>query len=130
VLSNQDFADFIGDSKRIEVLTPRTNPEAMEILARCSVLALPSRSESFGRVLLEAMAAGKPLVVSKAGGMPYLVRHDVNGLLCEREDVASLAEQLRKALASEELQARLGNKGRELALTRYDENTYGRNTWR
>jgi glycosyltransferase involved in cell wall biosynthesis len=122
----QDFKDLIGDSRQIEVLKARTHTEAMEVMANCGIFVLASRTESLGRVLLEAMAAGKPVIAPKVGGIPHYVQDGVTGLLFEREDVADLARQLRRLLASPDLQAQLGRKGMEVARTRYTEVELGR----
>jgi len=123
----QDFKDLIGDSRQIEVLTARGHRETMECLAKCSVFALASRTDAQPRVLFEAMAAGKPLVASRVGGVPYYVQDGVNGLLFEPENVEDLARQLRTLLSSPELQARLGRNGMELARTKYTESRLGEN---
>jgi glycosyltransferase involved in cell wall biosynthesis len=72
------------------------------------------------------MAAGKPVVASRVGGIRHYVKDGVNGLLFERENVPALASQLRRLLSSPELRTRLGKKGQELARTQYDEITFGR----
>jgi glycosyltransferase involved in cell wall biosynthesis len=122
----EDFKEYIGDSRQIEILKARSHPEAMEILANCSICAIASRTDAKPRVMFEAMAAGKPLVAPRVGGIPYYVQDGVNGLLFEREDLAGLAGQLRKLLSSPELCARLGKKGQELVREQYDEAEFGR----
>lgn len=122
----QDFKEYIGDSRQIEVLKARSHPETMEILARCSVFALASRTDAKPRVLFEAMAAGKPVVASRVGGIPYYVQDEVNGLLFDSEDTDGLARQLRRLLGSPELRLRLGQQGQELVRTQYNEAASGR----
>ena len=51
------------------------------MIANCSVVALASRTDAAPRVLFEAMAAGKPMVASRVGGIPYYVQDGVNELL-------------------------------------------------
>lgn len=122
----QDFKDLIGDSRQIEVLSARNHVETMKIMANCSIFALASRTEALGTVLLEAGAAGKPVIAPRVGGVPYYIQDGVNGLLFERENVVDLARQLRTLLSSPELQAKLGKNGLEIARTRYNETAYGR----
>ncbi len=81
--------------------------------ADCDVFCAPSRYESFGLVLTEAMAFGKPVVGSRAGGMREVVEDGVTGLLAEPGDAASLAEQLRSLVVEPDLRARLGAAARE-----------------
>ncbi len=57
-----------------------------ELLAGARALIIPSRSEGLPRVVIEAFAAGVPVVASRVGGLPELVEHDVNGLLVDLDD--------------------------------------------
>ena len=67
-------------------------------LAHADVFVLPSQYEELGSVLVEAMASGLPVVASRVGGIPALVRDGVTGRLVERGDVAGLAVALTAAL--------------------------------
>ena len=57
-----------------------------DLLAGARALLIPSRSEGLPRVVIEAFAAGVPVVASRVGGLPELVEHDVNGLLVDLDD--------------------------------------------
>ena len=70
-------------------------------------------SESFGIVLLEAMAAGKPVVASEIEGYKGIVEHEEQGLLFPRKDSEALASALARLIDNPELARRLGAKGRE-----------------
>jgi len=65
-----------------------------DVTAAIDIAVLPSAFEGMGRVLLEAMAAGKPVVASNVGGIPDLVEHGRNGLLVPPNEVAPLADAL------------------------------------
>ena len=77
------------------------------VTAAVDVSVLPSLFEGMGRVVLEAMAAGKPVVASKTGGIPDLVRHGENGLLVQPGNVESLEAALVEILSKADLRARL-----------------------
>lgn len=84
-----------------------------DFFAGIDAFALPSRSDSFGLVLLEAWANGKPNLVYRAGGPAELVRDGIDGLQARCGDVAGLAEQLRRLVTDGALRGRLGEVGRE-----------------
>ncbi len=81
--------------------------------AGIDVFALPSRSDSFGLVLLEAWANGVPNVGYRAGGIAGVIRHGEDGLLVKCGDVPGLADALARLSADGELRRRLGEAGRE-----------------
>ena len=64
-----------------------------DFFAGLDVFALPSRSDSFGLVLLEAWANGLPNVAYRAGGPADIIRHDIDGLLARCGDVDDLTER-------------------------------------
>lgn len=84
--------------------------------ASCSVFCAPSTGrESFGIVLLEAMASGKPVVATNIPGYTAVVRHRVEGLLVERKNPEALAMSLVHVLADRQLARRLAQAGRRRA---------------
>ena len=88
--------------------------------AASEVFAGPARGgESFGIVLVEAMAAGLPIVASDIPGYREVVRNGVDGLLVRPSDPVALAAALKEVLDDPELARRLGDAGRERAH-RYD----------
>jgi glycosyltransferase involved in cell wall biosynthesis len=77
-------------------------------LAAADVVAMPSRRESFGRVTLEAMAVGRPLVASQVGGLLEAIAHGETGLLVPPDDPVALATSLRTVLIDSPLAAGMG----------------------
>jgi N-acetyl-alpha-D-glucosaminyl L-malate synthase BshA len=73
--------------------------EVASILKAADVLLLPSETESFGLVALEAMASGVPVVASDVGGLPEVVRHGITGFLAPVGDVEAMAGYCLKLLA-------------------------------
>lgn len=68
--------------------------------------------ESFGIVLLEAMAAGKPIVASRIQGFSYIVKHGEQGLLVPPKDPGALADSLGTLIQNPDLRAKMGSRGR------------------
>jgi glycosyltransferase involved in cell wall biosynthesis len=85
--------------------------EAVGLINRCFALLLPSRTEGMGRVLLEAMAAAKPIVGAHVDGIPRVIRHEQNGLLFESGNAQDLAVQLRRLMADTAFARSLGENG-------------------
>jgi glycosyltransferase involved in cell wall biosynthesis len=86
-----------------------------EVLALADVFVLPSESEGFGRVLVEAMAMGRPVVATNVGGIPDIVLDGETGLLVEPADPAALASAVGALLDEPARAARLGAAGRARA---------------
>ncbi len=83
------------------------------LLEAATVLALPSYDEALPMSVLEAMAAGVPVVVAPVGGVPEVVADGVSGLFAAPGDVTTLHRQLRKLLLDRKLAARMGAAARE-----------------
>jgi glycosyltransferase involved in cell wall biosynthesis len=78
-----------------------------------TALVLPSRSEGMGRVVVEALCRGRPVVASRVGGIPDLVRDGVDGILVEPGDTEALADALVRILSDHELAEQLAAKARK-----------------
>ncbi len=88
----------------------------------CDVFVLPSseRSEAFGVVQIEAMAAGKPVVCTELGtGTSYVNVHGETGLVVPPRDPAALAGAIRTLLGDPDLRRRMGERGRQRALQEF-----------
>jgi glycosyltransferase involved in cell wall biosynthesis len=101
----------IGDRVLIRGWCPPSVRE--HILARAAIFALPSHFEGTPMSLLEAMAAGCAVVATRVGGIPDVVRHDVDGLLVAESDTPALAASLVALLSDPSLARRLGSAARE-----------------
>lgn len=109
---------------RIEFLKPVYYDEIIQYFRDCLLFVLPSRSEAMGRVLLEAMASGKAVVASRAGGIPEVVENGSTGLLFENENVADLEEKLRMLLSNRSMRQAMGDAGRKRVETFFSEEKY------
>lgn len=81
--------------------------EVARALDAATVLVLPSRSEGMGRVVVEALCRGRPVLATSAGGIPDLVRDGENGLLVPPQDPRALADALVRVLGEPPLAERL-----------------------
>lgn len=78
----------------------------------CSVFVLPSEFEAFGIVLIEAMAAQKPCIATRVGGVPYVVKDGETGILVDYADSQQLANAICTLLSDEEKRTSFGKAGR------------------
>jgi glycosyltransferase involved in cell wall biosynthesis len=88
-------------------------------LAAADLFVLPSRSEAFPNAVLEAMAAGMPIVASAVGGIRELIDNDQTGLLVPAGDPAALADRIVRLMTMTGLAQRLGEAARSTAEARY-----------
>lgn len=84
-----------------------------DLIAACDVATLCSYSETTPLAIMEYMALGKPVVATRAGGIPDLIEDRVHGLLVEPEDPAALAQAIASLLRDPELALDMGRHGRE-----------------
>jgi len=100
-------------------MAPRLpRPELRGMLDCAWCLCLPSRSEGLGRIVLEAMAAGRAVVATRAGGPDELVTDGENGRLVRVDDAHELAGALVDVIGNRALAEEMGAAGRRLAETR------------
>lgn len=91
----------------------------MDEYAECALLALPSRQETAPVVILEAMAAGKPVVATDVGGMRDLIAEGETGFLVPPADAGRMAERIAQLLRDEPLRRRMGRQARAAAAARF-----------
>ena len=93
------------------------------VLAAADAFVLASRNEGMGRAVIEAMAAGLPVIASAVGGIPAVVGDRRNGILVPPEDPHALAKAVAEMAASPDLREELGRNGAESVYPEYDEDT-------
>ena len=91
-----------------------------DFMAAFDLTVVPSVEEPLGLVALESMAAGTPVVASRTGGLPEIVRPGENGLLVPPKDPIALADAIIKMAASESERQRLGDNGRRMVQAEFD----------
>jgi glycosyltransferase involved in cell wall biosynthesis len=98
-----------------------SDPMRQGAYAAADVVCQVSRwEEGFGFVIAEAMATGKPLIGTRVGAIPELVRDGVSGYLVERRDPQALAARILELLGDADLRRRMGEAGREFALRNFN----------
>jgi glycosyltransferase involved in cell wall biosynthesis len=111
--SLEKLASELGVRSRVE-FTGRLEPAAIaEKMAAARVLMFGSRMDTAPNVVLEAHAAGLPVVATRAGGIPELVEHGRDGYLVPKDDPAAMAEATEQLLDWPEQCQRFGQAGRE-----------------
>ena len=86
---------------------------------QCHIVCLPSYREGLPKVLIEAAAAGRPIVTTDAPGCREIVRHGENGLLVPVADASSLAQALRQLIEDQRLRIKFGARGREIVAAEF-----------
>ncbi len=89
-------------------------PDVDEIMGCFDIFVLPSLNEGMGRVLVEAMSAGLPIVASRVGGIPDLVKHGENGLLVPPADTGALEKAISALLQDGARRKRMGKAGKKM----------------
>ncbi|MCF8078451.1 MAG: glycosyltransferase family 4 protein [Desulfobacterales bacterium] len=106
-------AEALGAEKKV-ILTG-WRPDIPALMHMFDMFVLPSRNEGMGRVLVEAMAAGKPVIGSRTGGITDLIKHGENGYLFEPGNAAELAKFIIEIAQKPFLRKQMGEKGRVIA---------------
>ncbi|MBE9198671.1 MULTISPECIES: glycosyltransferase family 4 protein [unclassified Nodularia (in: cyanobacteria)] len=92
-----------------------------QLMAACDLVAHTSTApEPFGRVIVEAMLCGTPVVAAKAGGAMELVEHGVNGYLVTPGEITELAQVINTCVAETEITATIANHAKAIAGQRFD----------
>ena len=117
----QALARELGIAASVHFLGYRADCPAL--IGRADLVALSSIAEPFGYVLIEAMAAARPVVATRAGGAPEVVEDGRTGLLVPSADPAALAAGMLRVLADPGLAAAWGEAGRRRAEQLFDVRT-------
>jgi glycosyltransferase involved in cell wall biosynthesis len=113
----RQLARDLGVANDVHFLGNQDSTE--ELLAMSDVLLLPSETESFGLVALEAMSCAVPVVASRRGGLPEVVQDGETGLLFEPDEVQPMASAIVELLSDPQRAHAMGGAGRQLARDRF-----------
>ncbi len=115
----RDRVTALGLSDSVDIVDWVGNDRMRDEIAAARAVVLFSRQETSPTILAQAMAAGKPVVASRVGGVQEMVDDGETGFLVDSEDEAALADRMVKLLADQELCLRMGQRGHEVALERF-----------
>jgi D-inositol-3-phosphate glycosyltransferase len=110
-----DLATALGVSERVMLFPPQPQARLADFYSASELVLVPSRSESFGLVALEAEACGTPVVAAATGGLRYVVRDGVTGFTVTGHDPADFADRVLRILGDADLAKRFGEAGQQQA---------------
>jgi glycosyltransferase involved in cell wall biosynthesis len=108
-----------GMESNVAFLGLLDTPAMLREYAACSLVVLPSRQEVLPMTVIEAMAAGIPVVATRAGGLGDLIEDGVTGSLVEVGDDAGMTAAIVQLLGDEDMRRRMGEEGKRLAAGRF-----------
>lgn len=120
----QTKIDELGLSGKCELLGNVGRDRKNQLLIESNVFILPSYYECLPISILEAMAAGLPIIATPVGGIPEVVKEGENGFLVLPGDINTLAERIERIVIDRKLRKVMGNKSREIAEQILDVNEY------
>ena len=115
----QEQARRLALGDRVVFMGRRGRAEVAQLLRRCRVFVLPSRSEPFGIAVVEALLCRRPVVASAVGGIAEIIEDQRSGLLVRAEDDRALAHALLRLLEDEALGRVLAENGYRSARERF-----------
>ncbi len=115
-LKIKDSVKFLGSQRDVD-----------QIMRSSRVLVLPSRSEGFGLVLLEAMKNKLPIIATNVGGIPEIVTNGQEGILVPKEDPKALADSINRVLENSELRSQFIQNAYKKVQENYSIEKYARN---
>lgn len=126
IIGRGEEAEFIDETiskqgleNRVKRIAWMPSDELARILARASLVVLPSHEESFGNAMAETMAVGAPLISTTAGSIPEIVTNEETGILVPPGDLEALEEAISYLQGNPDKARAMGDMGREAARQRF-----------
>ena len=107
----EELADSLKIRKRVEFLGEQGRAQVAKLLHCCEIFVLPSRSEPFGIVIIEALACKKPVIATKVEGPVDIIENQKTGILVEPDNPGALANAMVALLRDQDLQRVMGKNG-------------------
>ena len=115
----QALAEHLGVADSVDFVGQVPHARVPQELSKLDIYVALSRIESFGVAVIEAGAAGRPVVVSDSGGLPEVTVEGETGFVVPRENPKAAADALEKLVMDAELRQRMGNAGQEHVAKHY-----------
>lgn len=117
----EKLCDNLDIRKYVKFVGKVSYDEIRELYSSCDIVVSPSiYNEPFGRVALEAMHSGKPVIASKIGGIPDVVQDNISGILVSPKNSKELANAIRRLISNEELRKSMGNNGQTIICHKFN----------
>jgi glycosyltransferase involved in cell wall biosynthesis len=120
----QEFSLKLGISNKVIFKGRLSLEDTKNIMKDCYCFILPSLSEGLPRVILEAMALGKPILASNVGGIPELVKNRETGFLFEPKNTEEMSLRIKDILKDSELAKKIGENNRKLIFNKFPNENY------
>ena len=117
-LELEKYAEDVGVRK--DIIFTGWRSDSSDILCLFDIFVLPSLNEGMGRVIIEAMTLGKPVVASSVGGILDLIKEGENGILVPPRDPDSLGKALLQLIRNKDLAEELGENGKAMVYPEFD----------
>jgi len=104
----------LGIQKDVQFIGQVPYEMVKTFMQQADVFVLPSLSEGFPNVILEAMACGLPIIASRVGGIPDIITNDINGYLVEVKDTNDMANKIMLLLSDDTLRKKISDNNRHL----------------
>ncbi len=118
----KQLAHELGVEDRVTFTGYRRNATAL--MPAADVVLFPSREEAFGRVAIESMAQGVPVVAARVGGVVEIIEHDHSGFLAPVDDVAAMTDAVYRLLVEPPLYERIRKAGRERVMAAFTDEVH------
>ena len=110
----EEYLRSLADELGVKLILPGYRNDIVEIYKSCDLFVFPSKREGLSVALMEAMAAGLPVVCSNIRGNVDLVENGKNGFLCKATDADEFAERIENLLINEDLRFKMGLKSKDV----------------
>jgi len=104
----------------VEFLGPVNFNNMPKLYQQCDIFCLPSMFEAFGMSIIQAMSCGKPVVSTRVGGIPEIIKEEKSGILVPPGDAEGLARAIIRLAKNKTLRQKMGVYNRKLCIAKYD----------